>query len=175
MDRISAFMDGESGQTETRQTMQRLKQDDECCETWATFHLIGDMMRGDPVLRDDFMTRFQTLMKDEPTQLAPRLTLRRSANFALSMAASVCAVSVVLMLVFTDNALSPLGQIATAPKVDETARARAEPPAPLVAAVKEGKVNEYLMAHQEFSPSTAFQGVAPYVRTVSEPRDGDGR
>ena len=33
MDRISAFMDGESGQTETRQSMQRLKQDDECEET----------------------------------------------------------------------------------------------------------------------------------------------
>lgn len=175
MDRISAFMDGESGQTETRQTMQRLKQDDACCETWATFHLIGDMMRGDPVLRDDFMTRFQAQMKNEPTQLAPRLTLRKSANLALSMAASVCAIAVVLMLVFTDNPLSPQGQIATAPKIDDAAIARTDPPTPLVVAVKQGKVNEYLMAHQEFSPSTAFQGVAPYVRTVSEPRDGDGR
>ena len=175
MDRISAFMDGESGQTETRQTMQRLKQDDECCETWATYHLIGDMMRGAPVLRDDFMARFQAQMKDEPTQLAPRLTLRKSANLALSMAASVCAIAVVLLLVFTDNPLSPQGQVASALKIEETAVARAGSPTPLVAAVKQGKVNEYLMAHQEFSPSTAFQGVAPYVRTVSGSNDGDGR
>ena len=162
MDRISAFMDGESGQTETRQSMQRLKQDDECCETWATYHLIGDMMRGAPVLRDDFMARFQAQMKDEPTQLAPRLTLRKSANLALSM-------------VFTDNPLSPQGQVASALKIEETAVASADSPTPLVAAVKQGKVNEYLMAHQEFSPSTAFQGVAPYVRTVSGSNDGDGR
>jgi sigma-E factor negative regulatory protein RseA len=30
-----------------------------------------------------------------------------------------------------------------------------------------GAVNDYLTAHQEFSPSTAMQGLAPYVRTVS--------
>ena len=28
-------------------------------------------------------------------------------------------------------------------------------------------MNEYLVAHQEFSPSTAMQDVASYVRTVS--------
>ena len=54
MDRISAFMDGETSRLEARQTLLRLKQDDECCETWKTFHLIGDVMRGEPVLDDDF-------------------------------------------------------------------------------------------------------------------------
>jgi hypothetical protein len=29
------------------------------------------------------------------------------------------------------------------------------------------KMNSYLMAHQEFSASTALEGVAAYVRTVS--------
>ena len=91
------------------------------------------------------------------------------------MAASVCAIAVVLLLVFTDNPLSPQGQVASALKIEETAVASADSPTPLVAAVKQGKVNEYLMAHQEFSPSTAFQGVAPYVRTVSGSNDGDGR
>ncbi|NIO43161.1 MAG: hypothetical protein GTO41_25210 [Burkholderiales bacterium] len=28
-------------------------------------------------------------------------------------------------------------------------------------------LSEYLMAHQQFSPSTAMQGVVSYVRTVS--------
>jgi sigma-E factor negative regulatory protein RseA len=28
-------------------------------------------------------------------------------------------------------------------------------------------VNDYMLAHQEFSPSTAMRGVASYVRTVS--------
>jgi hypothetical protein len=28
-------------------------------------------------------------------------------------------------------------------------------------------MNVYLLAHQGFSPSTAIQGVVPYIRTVS--------
>jgi|GEM_PF-106618 len=36
-------------------------------------------------------------------------------------------------------------------------------------------MNDYLLAHQEFSPSTAMQGVAPYVRTVADVRQGAGR
>ena len=30
-----------------------------------------------------------------------------------------------------------------------------------------GEVNDYLLAHQQFSSSTTLQGVASYVRTVS--------
>ena len=30
------------------------------------------------------------------------------------------------------------------------------------------QLNDYLIAHQEYSPSTAIQGVAPYVRTVAD-------
>jgi hypothetical protein len=29
--------------------------------------------------------------------------------------------------------------------------------------------NDYLLAHQGFSPRVSFQGMAPYVRTVSDP------
>jgi hypothetical protein len=31
-------------------------------------------------------------------------------------------------------------------------------------------MNEYFLAHQGFSPSTAIQGLAPYIRTVSASR-----
>ena len=31
-------------------------------------------------------------------------------------------------------------------------------------------VKDYLLAHQRYSPSSAMQGVAPYVRTVAEER-----
>jgi sigma-E factor negative regulatory protein RseA len=175
MDRISAFMDGEAGQTETRQTMQRLKQNEECCETWKTFHLIGDIMRGDPPLEDDFMARFHARMEHEPTQLAPRMTWRKSTYHALSAAASVAAVAVVLTVVFTDNPLQPQAPIAAAPKIDAATVAQGVMQPRPVAAANQGKMNEYLMAHQEYSPSTAFQGVVPYVRTVAETHDGSAR
>jgi len=173
MDRISALMDGEAGRAETQQAMLRLKQRDECCETWEMFHLIGDTLRGDPALREDFMVRFHARIADEPTQLAPRVTWRKTLNYALSAAASLAAVAVVLTLVLADNPLRQQAQLAAVPAPATVARAN--PEARPLPAANQGKVNEYLMAHQEFSPSTAFQGVAPYVRTVSETHEGSGR
>ena len=174
MERISAFMDGEAAHVESQQTIRRLKQDDECNESWATFHLIGDMMRGDCVVREGFMARFHARMDSEPTQLAPRVTWRKSANFALSAAASLSAIAVVLTLALADNPLRPQAQIAVTPGKDAVI-AQVEPRDRPVAAQRQRKVNEYLMAHQEYSPSTVLQGVAPYVRTVSESHDGNNR
>jgi sigma-E factor negative regulatory protein RseA len=180
MERISAFMDGESARTEAQHAMLHLKQNDECCEVWATFHLIGDMMRGTPVLRDDFVTRFRAQMEHEPTQLAPRMSRvkwKKSISYALSAAASLGAIAFVLTVALSDNTLRPQAPIAVAPKAVETmvARAVAQPADPRpTAAISQHPVNEYLMAHQEYSPSNAFQGVAPYVRTVSESHDGIG-
>jgi sigma-E factor negative regulatory protein RseA len=164
MDRISTFMDGEASQMEAHQAVLRLKQDDECLETWKTFHLIGDTMRGVPVRRDDFSTRFHACMEQEPTLLAPRMSWQKPATLAFSAAASLAAVTAVLMLVFTDNALQPQAQIAAVPKSAATQIVMLPQPVP---AANQARVNEYLMAHQEYSPSTTLQGVAPYVRTVS--------
>ena len=46
---------------------------------------------------------------------------------------------------------------------------------PLPSASNDGSMNEYLLAHQGFSPSTALQGVTPYIRSVSATRSFDGR
>lgn len=176
MQKISAFMDGETSRMEAEQTLSHLKQSEGCYETWTTFHLIGDVMRGSPELGDDFTARFRMRMEQEPTLLAPRLIWRKSMNFTLSAAASLAAISIVLALVLTDNPLTPRIQIADAPKAEVTAdnTQTTAKPRPTTAA-NQGKINEYLMAHQEFSPSTALQGVAPYVRTVSATHDGSGQ
>lgn len=173
MDHISAFMDGETNHTEAHQAVLHLKQNDDCCETWETFHLIGDVMRGDPLLHKDFTTRFHARMEHEPMLLKPRYSWRKTANYALSAAASLAAVAVavVLALVLADNPLKPQPQIAAAPK-PETAVAALPQPVP---AASQSRVNEYLMAHQEYSPSTTLQGVAPYIRTISAARDDGTR
>ena len=183
MDRISVFMDGEAVEMEAHQTILSLKQDAACLETWKTFHLIGDTMRGVPLLRDDFSARFHARMEQEPTLLAPRMIWRKPATLALSAAASFAAVAVVLTLVFTENPLQPQAQIAAVPKSDSTqiSAAPISPPAQVVmlpqpvSAANQARVNEYLMAHQEYSPSTTLQGVAPYVRTVSAAHEQSSR
>ena len=175
MDRISAFMDGETRQHETEQAILHLKQHEEHLESWHTFHLIGDAMRGDPMLRNDFTTRLRSRLQQEPTVLAPHLRWRKPLNLALSAAASLAAVAVVLTLVISDNPLKPLSQVAVAPYPATTESTQVVAPPQPVATANQGRINEYLMAHQEFSPSTALQGVAPYVRTVSVAHGVDGR
>ena len=175
MDRISAFMDGETRPHETEQAILHLKQYQEHLESWHTFHLIGDAMRGDPLLRNDFTTRVCGRLQQEPIMLAPRFRWRKPLNLALSAAASLAAVAVILALVITDNPLQPQPQLAVAPGPETIPNVQTVALPQPVPTANRGRMNEYLMAHQEFSPSTALQGVAPYVRTVSVARGVDGR
>ena len=176
MDKISAFMDGESASAETRNVIERLRSDQECRKIWDSFHLVGDVMRGAPVLRDDFIERLRQKLEDEPTVLAPHAKWRSLNKFAYSAAAAAAGVAVVLALAMTNNSVRLPADIATARPADSAqlaqnavSTARAQPDQ--VANSKQ--VNEYLMAHLEFSPRTALQGVVPYVRSVSSSHDGN--
>ncbi len=177
MDKISAFMDGEAAPAETKQTLQRLRSDEGCQKLWNCFHLVGDVMRGDPVLREDFVERLRQRMNEEPTILAPRVHWRSTNNVVYKAAAAVAGVAIILTLVV--NPLRPKGgDIAAAPKTEQPQIAQTDPAetrAPRGAIANPAQVNEYLVAHQEFSPRTALQGVVPYVRSVSESHDGNRR
>jgi sigma-E factor negative regulatory protein RseA len=170
MHRMSAFMDGESNPTETRAALSQLKSDAGFREAWDAFQLTGDVMRGEPVLSADFMARFQERMSEEPTVLAPRFVWRRAASIALSAAASLAAIGVVGALVFTNNPLTSQ-RVSISPIARSTPASGAEPQP--VAAANRSRVNQYLMAHEEFSPSVMLQGIAPYVRSVSDSRDAE--
>jgi len=157
MDKISALIDGELSEQEMQRNLPRLKRHTECCEQWETFHLIGDVMRGERILPEDFTRRVCGRLDREPTVVAPRFTYKRMVGYTLSAAASLAAVAFVLTLVInTDNQFYP----------NQQQLAQATPPAPQP--INQARFNEYLMAHQEFSPSTTMQGVAPYVRAVSD-------
>jgi sigma-E factor negative regulatory protein RseA len=161
MNNVSALMDGELDQGEAEREITRLRQDPVLRETWEAFHLIGDALRGERFLSAGFSERLTARLEQEPTVLAPRKTPRkRVTTYALSAAASVAAAALVAWVALsTNNPLSPSGEIARAP---------ATLAAPQFANLPDdGKMNEYLLAHQGVSPSTELQGVAPYVRTVT--------
>jgi sigma-E factor negative regulatory protein RseA len=175
MDKISALMDGELHEHEARGQLSRLKDDPELAHTWHTFHLIGDAMRGERTLSGNFGRRVTDRMAQEPTVLAPkRLGMpRRYATYALSAAASVSAVAVVGWIALSQT-LAP-GTPAN-PQIAQAPAASTETvPSTLASVSSEGKMNEYLIAHQEFSPSTAIQGLAPYIRSVSTTQASQGR
>lgn len=176
MEKISMLMDGELDEHASRGQLKRLKDDPALARGWHDYHLVGDAMRGERPLSAGFNERLAARMAAEPTILAPRRTSKRSATaYALSAAASISAVALVGWVAFVNYPEAPAPQIAQAPLAALpaiTAATAITPPAaapqpPLASVSSEGKMNEYLMAHQEFSPSTAIQGLAPYIRSVS--------
>jgi sigma-E factor negative regulatory protein RseA len=172
MDKISALMDGELLPRLALVQLARLKAEQELARCWQTFHVIGDALRGDQALSHRFDQRLTARLAEEPTVLAPqRGTAKRAVAYALSAAASLAAVALVAWVALVNNPLAPQAEIAKAP----SSPAAATPPAQLASVPSGGKMNEYLIAHQEFSPSTALQGLAPYIRTVSSAQQGEGR
>jgi len=157
---LSAWMDSELSDQQGAALLPQLKRDAELRRDWDCYHLIGDALRG--VHGEDLCASIRARLDAEPTVLAPQLRSRpeKQRFTALSLAAGVAAAAFVGWV-----ALSGTQQVAvvTAP---------AAPPAQLVAAPAGEAVNDYLLAHQRYSPSNAMQGVAPYVRTVAVQRSG---
>ena len=162
MERISAFMDGELEDHEAATQVRRLKDDPQLRAAWETYHLIGDAMRGEAGYPSGLAVRISAKLAAERTVLAlsPRIHSRNVRRVALSAAASIGGVALVAWLALFDNPFLPRQNLAVnqAPLGAQTQ---------IAATPANGSVNDYLLAHQQFSPSTAMQGVVSYVRTVS--------
>lgn len=174
-EQLSALMDGELAPDEMARQIKALKNDSEQRQTWVAYHVLGDALRKSPQLSIDISAKLARQLAEEPTVLAPQRKLRPgSARYAMPLAASVAAVSVVGVLAWQMvrvNQIDAPAMLAAAPQQ----LAAAKPAATQVAAntpetVQFARVvsNSYLLAHQEFSPSYAMEGIPAYVRTVSE-------
>ena len=170
MENISALMDGELEAHQAQRELTRVKEDAALREQWDTFHLIGDAMRRELLLSPDFRDQVARRLAEEPTVLAPRrLTskTRRAATYALSAAASVSAAALVAWVALPPGSVAL--QASAPPPGAALVAVQAAAPA-LASIPSEGRMNEYLLAHQGFSPSTALQGLAPYIRSVTATR-----
>ena len=173
MDGLSALMDGELDDREAQNTMARLKSDAAFRARWDEFHLVRDALHGEPILSSGFSDRLSKRLAEEPTVLAPRRLLprtRRALTYTLSAAASIAAAALVLSVAMpqfgSDTRTAGLKPVATA-----VAEQQVMPPS----VPYDGRMNELLLAHEVFSPSTALQGLAPYMRTVSTTRNSADR
>ena len=162
-DRLSALMDGELDDKSAAELIEALGRDREAVEAWRTYQLISDAMRQSRMLSERFTARVAERLAAEPTVLAPRALKPEPRRwFALSAAASViAAVGLVGWMAFTPQPqVTPIA--APVAPVEPVAESKpAIVPLPTAA-------NDYLLAHQGFSPRVSLQGMAPYVRTVAE-------
>ena len=151
-EKISALMDGELDERAAAEALNAMRAEGEALDAWRTYHLVSDAMRDTRLLSPGFAARVAERLAAEPTVLAP---VKRQAvqRFALAAAASVAGVGLVGWLAFAPQPQAP------AP----VAKASAPVAIPLPASA-----NDYLLAHQGFSPRVSLQGMAPYVRTVAE-------
>lgn len=153
---ISALMDGELFEDEAEALFDQLKRDSGAHRDWAMYHLIGDVLRQPESIHRDISGQVRELMQNEPTVLAPRSRAftQKIRNVALSAAASIMALGIVVwMSVQITPETSP--QLAM-----QQSNLR---PASLQI---QSKSNDYLMAHQEFSPSSDINSGASYIRNV---------
>lgn len=189
MDKISALMDGEVEGSQAVTDLSRIRSSTELREAWETYHVIGDALRGEPLLSADFSSRLSERLAAEPTVLAPRRTLRFAniPTYALSAAAGLSAAAFVAwMALSTESPINPgtagssnIAATSPAPSVSNSSPVVAAADAVAGGALSEpagreanqgpddSKVSDFMLAHQGVSPSTALQGVAPYIRTVT--------
>jgi sigma-E factor negative regulatory protein RseA len=173
--KISAWMDGELDKHELTEPLKLLARDPELLECWRIYHLIGDAMSDCRVLSADFGSRMAERLANEPTVMAPgRLApwSERGRWLSLSVAASVAAVALVGWLAFAPREATPPagGPLVLAPQKAtpvQTAAVRVKPRPPTRIPLPSA-TNDYLLAHQAYSPRITLQGMAPYVRTVSD-------
>jgi len=165
-ERLSALLDGELRREEIGAQLARVRSEPQLRSTWDLYCLIGDALRGQ--IGAEIAPHVVARLHEEPTVLAPARSprpVRRLAWYAMSAAASIAAVALVVWTAAPFWRIEP--ELAGAPARIEggtAAVADAEPQVPVTAA----DVENYLLAHQPYSHTSAMQGIAPYVRTVAD-------
>jgi sigma-E factor negative regulatory protein RseA len=158
---ISALMDGELFEDEADSLLGQNKSDSTVRKNWAVYHLIGDVLRQPEHIHSDLSAKVRERLRDEPTILAPRIRAvkQKMRTFALSAAASLSAVGVVAWMSLQ---ISP--EVAPQMAMQQTALRP-------VSMQVQANSNDYLIAHQEFSPSVDMNVSASFIRTVSYASD----
>jgi len=165
---ISTLMDGELCGDEAEVLLGKIKNHPEVRQEWITYHLIGDALRQPDYTPGDLQAGFFARLHAEPTVLAPHGKRTSGAGFvAMSAVASLMAVAFLAWLSV---------QIDYEPLRQQPSVALRNGSLPLASNLPANdSVNDYLLAHHEFSPATDMRGAASYIRTVALDQSGTGR
>ncbi len=163
--KISALMDGELFEDEAEALLDELQHTPEARRDWVMYHLIGDALRQPEYIHRDLSARVAESMSTEPTIFVPRTRAmkQRTRVFALSAAASVLAVGVVIwMSAQVEGDYSPTPLVMQQVPVRAASWNASHP------------FNDYLNAHQENSPRASLNG-ATALHRANDTQDGTCR
>jgi sigma-E factor negative regulatory protein RseA len=184
-DKLSALMDNELDEIETRRLWAALPADAAARAAWGRYHLIRAALRREPVTpAADIAEAVAARVAALPAPAGRRPLARLAGQLAL--AASVAAVVLVGAREWLGG-VSPPAPVA-AQRETPVEYLRAQTRWNTNERAIESALNGYLVEHNEFAPSAGVSGMLPYVRVVGyepavsgdtaegapSPRVGDG-
>ncbi|MDA0822981.1 MAG: sigma-E factor negative regulatory protein [Proteobacteria bacterium] len=177
---LSIAMDDELGSS-TASVLGRVANNNNDTDTWARYHLIGDVLRDQltELAPPNFAAKLSTQIAQEPTILAPKIRVRSWIRpvAGLAVAASVAAIVVAgVQQKFSLPDATPTTVdtssvefaapklVAIEPAGDKSELSPAENLTPAPHAPR--RLNGYLVKFNEQRSSVGVPGVNPYVRIV---------
>ena len=158
---LSALMDSEMDMEANPHWLDSVIHQEEMTKAWRTYHLIGDVLRGDSAGHNIAPIVVEKL-KSEPVVLAPqpRISSRFGQRRLSSMAASVAAVAFVGWIVWQAQGVGG-GQ--PSPSLAQNAASPAEQNA------LNDKIDDYMLAHHEYASANPMRyGVEIRNASLSE-------
>lgn len=185
-EQLSALVDDELRGAALRQALEQLRRDAGLKARWGRYHLISDTLHANLVTARaaDLCQRVQQALEQEPTLLAPRRKPRLPAlakqAAGVAIAASVAVVAIIGVQqgdtpAGVTPAVAPVAQTQTVRPAGTPANSMVQlastgsggPALTVIEPAARGRLNSYLVNHNEYSVSSGMQGVLPYARIVS--------
>lgn len=186
-EQISAFADGELAEQHVDVALAAMRKQDGR-DDWELYHQIGDLLRSDDMdvkLSSGFAARMAARLEMEPTIVAPapsdhspttaasvRRPFKRWAMPGMVAAAAMATVAFITtpqLMVATKS--EPSGANTPAVAAADAQVAVVSDHAPEGVVLRDPRIDEYLLAHQRFSPSV--YSTAQYARSATFATDSN--
>lgn len=187
-EKMSALMDGELNDEIPANIIAQIRHSGHLQGEWETYHLIGDILRHPATTPLDISGRVARALEKEPAILAPRSRSdkqeagkRSGMSPVFAVAASITAVATVawVSLQTTEQAATGNRHMAVVerPMMEEAiTKVSFSQTTPAVAVTEDdGQIDDYLLAHEEFSHQMVAQGVSHYTRKVAAVQENPDR
>jgi len=170
---LSAFLDDELEASRQPTLLAAIVSDEELRRAWDDYHLIGDALRRSQGLDQQLAARVMASLQHDPVVLAPQVKrVSHLLRSSLAAAAAVAGIALVARIAIAPPQAG-IGMLAKARAPNE---ARAPSTTLASAEASDGSLlQEYMIAHQAYSPGNRIQGGTAYVRSVSMTGDSAAR
>jgi len=180
---LSALIDGELSEEDGPRLLDNVLEDVSLKRRWATYHLIGDVMRKHVIDRESPGEQTDRGGRAAPTRsdLAPPRTRGMNPLAGLALAASVAAAAVLGLFAVSESDKPPEVMAQSTASIEVPAPSVSEPASIVAGAVGidlarmtwndaepavTNRLNGYLVTHNEHIAS-GMRGMLPYARIVA--------